>query len=165
MGWAMSEFLAAIKSKLPKADLLGSGDAAEAELKSPTGDQRRTMRFWLDDGEPSFAFGDWHTHQEMWRFEGGEELVDLALAVVADVVLLIEDLDGEYAGFRNPLDLRAAVKAAEVLRSPWHTRQRVAVLSWSGAKDFSGSWRDAATFLGLSADLFEGDRAGPDEPR
>ncbi len=115
------------------------GDSFElrVEVPSPTGDERRTIVFFVSDGEPSIAFGHWHSHgvASLGTDDDYQEidLIEAAdLILTGDIVCFYEiEADPAFGGI---LDLRRPDEILDLLTDP-HTSGPVDILSWDGRKD------------------------------
>jgi len=108
---------------------MGSGGLV-VNVTSPTGDPHRTLRFWVEEGEPAVGFGGWHTHEGLW--ESRDHFLALVEAVVSDRKLFVAR--GHDAWWWSCVDQPADNEVADALTdssAPSEGR----VLSWSGAKD------------------------------
>jgi len=115
------------------------------QVASPTGDDRRLLTIWMQDGEPSIGFGDWHTHATVWGADKpGQEcsaIIDLVQAILEDDFVLIEDVGGEYSGHVGVLDRRNEDDLLDELTSKW-SPGRVRMKSWTGSVDKEGGLDD-----------------------
>lgn len=114
-------------------------------LLSPRGDHE--LRLWMDDGEPSVAFGGWHTHASVWAATHASDdnecqaIADLVDAILTDRVVLLAELGGEHGEFCEAIDLREEDAIPAALTSKYATG-RARVLSWTGATDREWSLDD-----------------------
>jgi len=107
------------------------------EVQSPTGDPHRSIVIWMEDGEPSLAFGTWHTHGGLFgeiQSKGCEGLIDTARAILRDQFVLCYDMGGENDGRCGVLDLRNQDAIAEELTNKY-SPGKVEIRSWSGSAD------------------------------
>ena len=107
------------------------------EATSPTGDSERTLFLWIEKGEPSVAFGAWHTHSGLTtevQNEAFEKFIDLIRAILVDSFVLCYDVGGEYDGHCGVLDLRDAEALTEEITSK-DSPGKVNIRSWSGSAD------------------------------
>ena len=110
------------------------------DLASPTGDDKRKLRIWVDEtGEPSIGFGDWHTHENVLTADSqirnnNSDLIDLIEAIITDNFVLIQDIGGKHDGFLGVLDLKSEGAIEEELTSKY-SPGRIRIISWSGNGD------------------------------
>ena len=109
------------------------------ELTSPTGDPKRDLVLWMENGdEPSVGFGEWHTHDWYPRGAGpsatAEAMIDLIELILADRIVLLQNVGGEHDGSIDFLDLRDPEALADELTAPW-SPGRARILTWSGRGD------------------------------
>jgi hypothetical protein len=107
------------------------------EVPSPTGDPARTLVLWMDGGEPSLAFGPWHTHAGLFHEVQGdhdEALLETAAAILSDRFVLCFDVGGAHDGHAGVLDLRDENALAEELTSA-SSPGTVDLRSWGGTAD------------------------------
>lgn len=119
---------------------LGEG-ATIATFDSPTGDDHRKLVLWISGGEPSLAFGGWHTHGTVVATPedplGHRALIDIVLAIFDDLFVLVEesgDLDGRAVEDAFGLDLREPDAILEYQTDPYRL-ETARLLSWTGARD------------------------------
>ena len=106
------------------------------EAPAPSGDPRSRLVVWVEGGDdPSVAFGDWHTHENVWGDfdERGEprSLLDLIAGILADRYILCVDVGAESATL---LDLEQDDALADEMTSGYSSG-RVRLRSWSGRHD------------------------------
>jgi hypothetical protein len=140
---AMSRRLAeAVFSLWPElrdhAYMQAAGESDGLSLKitvpSPTKDPERLLGFFIcEQGAPSIGFGPDHTHATADQ-DGIAEIIDIAKAIFADNLLIIEDVGGKYPGHAKWIDLRDAAALEEELTNPFSPGKAL-LKSWSGRAD------------------------------
>jgi hypothetical protein len=101
---------------------------------SPTRDEGRCAEVWVDEvATPSIGFGPSHTHFTADN-SGIAETVEFCQAIMADRLLIIQDIGGEHDGHSSWMDLRDPEALGAELTSP-HSPGRALLKSWSGAAD------------------------------
>lgn len=120
------------------AAMIESGEKDGLSLKlivqSPTGDQERTPQVWVDEkATPSIGFGPDHTH-ESEDDEGISAIVDMLQAMLADQLIILEEIDGNYPGSSRWIDLREPDALEEQFTSQY-SGSRFRLKSWSGRAD------------------------------
>jgi len=76
------------------------------DVPSPTQDTDRRFVIWADEkATPNIGFGPIHTH-ETTDEAGIAAIVDRAIAILEDRLLIIEDVGGAHPGHGDWLDLR-----------------------------------------------------------
>lgn len=106
------------------------GSRFSVELPSPTGDSSRNLAIWVEDGVPSFEFGEWHTHADLWK--GVDEFLRLLQDVIADrqLFLFVETWASRWSLLEEPVD-----ETLENALTGESAPEFVRVVSWSGKKD------------------------------
>ncbi len=110
------------------------------KVSAPSGDPRSELVVWVDRGDdPSVAFGDWHTHENVWGAgtEDGAEreaLLDLIEGIFADRFVICEDLGGVGDGSATILDMAERDALLDELTSKY-SPGRARLRSWSGRMD------------------------------
>ena len=103
-------------------------------IPSPTGDEARICQVWVDEvATPSIGFGPSHTHERS-DDAGIAAILGLLRAILADQLLIIEDVGGTYSGHRSWIDLRDPEALEEELTSPYSPGHAL-LKSWSGKAD------------------------------
>jgi hypothetical protein len=103
-------------------------------IPSPTGDDARLCQVWVDEmATPSIGFGPSHTHERS-DDAGIAAILDILHAILADQLLIIEDVGGPYSGHGGWIDLRDAEALEEELTSPYSPGHAL-LKSWSGKAD------------------------------
>jgi hypothetical protein len=110
------------------------GLSLDVVVPSPTLDEPRLLEVWVDEvATPSIGFGPTHRHESP-DAEGIAAVIDLARAVLADQVVIIEDVGGQYPGHGDWIDLREPDALVDALTSPY-SPGRAILKSWSGSAD------------------------------
>src|SRR5579884_1741602 len=107
------------------------------EAPSPTGDPNRTLVVWMEDGEPSLGFGDWHTHAGLFgeiRGAGCDGLLATARAIYSDQFVLCYQVCGEDDEHCGVIDLRDPDALADELTSKGASGA-LDLRSWGGSAD------------------------------
>ncbi len=101
-------------------------------IPSPTGDERRTVVVWMNEGfEESVAFCGWHDH----AFEDGEEeIIDTVEAILADQAVVVSYSDGKFAGWLTLIDLTQDDILLDILTQKY-AAEAIHVQTWSGKGD------------------------------
>ena len=103
-------------------------------IPSPTGDEARQCVVWVDEvATPSIGFGPSHTHEQS-DDDGIAAILNILHAILADQLLIIEDVGGTYSGHGAWIDLRDPEALEEELTSPY-SPGRALLKSWSGKID------------------------------
>lgn len=116
------------------------GYSPEIALDSPTCDPGRRLGVWLDEsGIPSVDFGTWHTHGDVLSGDSSlprrvRAVSDIVAAILADQLVLIVDVGGEYSGHTSVLDLREPDALEDELTSRY-SPGCLRIQSWSGRLD------------------------------
>lgn len=103
-------------------------------VTSPTNDEARSVGVWIcEKATPSIGFGPDHTHESP-DDAGIAAILDTLLGILADQIVIIEDVGGDHPGFRTWLDLRNAEALEEALTDKY-SPGRAVIRSWSGRAD------------------------------
>ncbi|HTV30947.1 MAG TPA: hypothetical protein VMF32_24645 [Xanthobacteraceae bacterium] len=142
LGSVSRRLSSAIFSVMPElhqyASTIHSGETDGMSLNlvipSPTGDEARLCQVWVDEAAtPSIGFGPSHTHEPS-DDAGIAAIVGLLRAILADQLLIIEDVGGTYSGHGGWIDLRDPEALEEELTSPYSPGHAL-LKSWSGKVD------------------------------
>ena len=110
------------------------GLSLDLEVPSPTSDEARQLVVWVDEViTPSIEFGPTHTHRSP-DAAGIAEVVELARAILADQILILEEVCGEHPGYGTWIDLRDPDELLDELTSPYSPGKAL-LKSWSGLAD------------------------------
>jgi hypothetical protein len=107
-----------------------AGTSFHVEVPSPTGDSSRGLQIWLEDSVPSAAFGEWHTHADLFASEA--DFLTFLEEIVADrqLFLFVSTWAARWSVVDEPIN--EAVEDALIGESAPDVLQ---VISWSGKKD------------------------------
>jgi hypothetical protein len=105
-----------------------------------SGDPDAHLVVWVEDrGEPSVAFGGWHTHASVWAAKPREssqphDLLDLVAGIFSERFIGCQDVGGTAPGSATILDLAVEDAVLDELTSRY-SPGRVRLLSWTGRCD------------------------------
>ncbi len=115
----------------------GGSFELRVEVPSPTGDPRRAIVFFVSDGDPSIAFGHWHSHSvaTLGTDDGYQEmdLLEAADLILRGDIVCFYEIKAEPT-FGGILDLRRNDEILDLLTDPCASGP-VDILSWDGTKD------------------------------
>lgn len=109
-------------------------------IASPTGDPEHAIGVWDDHGDLGLEFGPWHTHGNIAHWHAPDAsgeiaaLVDIALRIVTDEMVVVRHLGGLHHDSKGLLDLRERDALLDELtrrRAP----DRLRIETWSGTGD------------------------------
>ena len=110
------------------------------KVPAPSGESDAELVVWVEDGgEPSVAFGGWHTHATVWAAEDSEgsehhQLLQLVAGILCDRFIACQDVGGIAPGSATILDLAVADAVLEELTSKY-SAGKVRLISWTGSCD------------------------------
>lgn len=109
-----------------------------AKVPSPTGESRRNISIWLDENRvPSFEFGAWHSHADLWDPDpdvGLRRMLDYLERITDGEVLLAElPILANGLPFRV-LDVTDRDEILDEVTAP-SSKGTMKLFSWSGAED------------------------------
>jgi hypothetical protein len=128
-------FLKSLERDLPEGvNLVRSEKDSNVEadltalIPSPTSDPARRVEFWSENGEPSVAFGGWHTHLDLFGEDDSSaavEMTSLVLRILRDRVVYLSERPHIIVDLDDPLDV------LDTLTSP-HLPSTLTFVTWSG---------------------------------